>query len=427
MRKMRTRLLNNWGLKLISLVLAFLLWFLVIQIGDPKDDRDIGTIQVKLVNTELLDKANKVYEVLDNTDTVRVSVYAPMSVFTQLRSSDITAEADVSKLTDINTIPITFTSSNANVVSIRGSHDSVKLNVEDKVSKYVSLISSTEGEVADGYMVSALTPDQNRIEVSGPRSVVEQVKYAGAKIDVTDATSNLTANVDIQLYDEDNSEVEHANLVKNVDYVRMSVEVLAVKTVPVELEASGVPEKGYMATGVVEIDPAYVQIAGSSYTLSAISSIAVPAEQLDLTGATGDVVNVIDIREYLPENVKLADSNFSGKVTATAYVEPIEEITLQIPIQNVTVTNLPEGFEAEISDSAETVLSLELSGLKDQIDPLRQESLSGVADVSGWMENQGMAKLRAGAFNIPVTFRLDDSIAIHNPPTVRVIIKEADE
>jgi YbbR domain-containing protein len=424
---MRKRLLNNWGLKLISLVLAFLLWFLVIQIGDPKDDRDIGTIQVKLVNTELLDKANKVYEVLDNTDTVRVSVYAPMSVFTQLRSSDITAEADVSKLTDINTVPITFTSSNANVVSIRGGHDVVRLNVEDKVSKYVTLVSSTEGDVADGYMVSSLTPDQNRIEVSGPKSVVEQVKYAGAKIDVTDATGNLTANVDIRLYDEDNNEVEHTNLVKNVNYVRMSVEVLAVKNVPVEIAVSGTPDKDYMATGVVESDPAYVKIAGSAYTLSGISSIAVPAEQMDLTGATGDVVNVIDIREYLPENVKLADSDFSGKVTVTAYVEPIEELTLRIPIQNITVTNLPENFEAEISDSAETVITLELSGLKEQIDPLRQESLNGEADISAWMTKQGMTKLRAGNYSIPVTFELDDSITIQDSPTVRVIIKETAE
>jgi acetolactate synthase small subunit len=148
---------------------------------------------------------------------------------------------------------------------------------------------------------------------------------------------------------------------------------------------------------------------------------------MDLTGATGDVVNVIDIREYLPENVKLADSDFSGKVTVTAYVEPIEELTLRIPIQNITVTNLPENFEAEISDSAETVLTLELSGLKEQIDPLRQESLNGEADISAWMTKQGMTKLRAGNYSIPVTFELDDSITIQDSPTVRVIIKETAE
>jgi YbbR domain-containing protein len=424
---MRKRLLNNWGLKLISLVLAFLLWFLVIQIGDPKDEKDMGNIQVKLVNTQLLDKANKVYEVLDNTDTVRVSVYAPMSVFTQLRSSDITAEADVSKLTDINTVPITFSSSNGNVVSIKGSHDVVQLSVEDKASKYVVLVSNTEGEVADGYMVSSLTPDQNRIEVSGPKSVVEQVKYAAAAIDVTDATSNLTANVDIKLYDANDEEVEHTNLEKNVSYVRMSVEVLAVKTVPVELAMTGVPAKGYMATGVLECSPAYVQIAGSAYNLSGISAISVPEEQMDISGASGNVINSIDISTYLPENVKLADSNFSGRVTATAYVEPIVTTTVQLSIEDVTVTNVPQNFGVELSDSSETVFTLELSGLKEQVDALRQEELRGVVDIEAWMEEEGMTKLRAGTYLIPVTVRLDDSIKVSSLPTVKVVVKETEQ
>ena len=57
---MRKKLLNNLGLKLISLLLAFLLWFVVVQVGDPKDERDMGNIPVRLVNTELLEQEDKV-------------------------------------------------------------------------------------------------------------------------------------------------------------------------------------------------------------------------------------------------------------------------------------------------------------------------------------------------------------------------------
>lgn len=424
---MRKRLLNNWGLKLISLVLAFLLWFLVVQMGDPKDDRDMGSIQVKLVNTELLEKENKVYEVLDDTDTVRVKVYAPKSVFTQLRSSDITAEADVSKLTDINTVPITFTASNANVVSISGSHDVVRLNVEDKASKYVTLACSTTGDVADGYIVSSLTPDQNRIEVSGPKSAVEQVKYAGAEIDVTDATTNLTANVDVRLYDADGNQVERVNLVKNVDYVKMSVEVLATKEVPLQFSAAGSPAKGYMFTDVITSEPGTVMIAGSTHNLSRISELVIPEEELDITGADENVVRVVDIREYLPENVKLADSGFNGRVTVTAYIEPIVEKTLQVFMKDITVVNVPAGFEAEINESAEDVIPLELSGLGELIEPLRQGNVLGTVDIAAWMEKEGIENLRAGSYTIPVTFMLDENIVIKNPLSVKVVIKVREE
>ncbi|MDE7252937.1 MAG: hypothetical protein K2O32_08355 [Acetatifactor sp.] len=424
---MRKKLLNNWSLKIISLVLAFILWFVVVQIDDPQDDQDMGNISVKLVNTELLAQENKVYEILDGTDTVRVTAYAPKSVFSQLRSSDIIAEADISRLTDINTVPITLSSTNRNVASLSGSHDSVKLTVEEKASKYVTLMSSTVGTVAEGYVVSNLTPDQNRIEVSGPKSAVEQVKYAGAEIDVTEATTNLTANVDIRLYDGDGNQVERSNLIKNVDYVRMSVEVLATKEVPVVLTVTGTPADGYMATGVVECTPMVVQIAGSAYNLTRINEIAISAEELDITGEKENVVRTIDLREYLPSNIRFADSNFNGNVTATVHIEPIVRKTLQIAMSDLKVINVPEGYDAEIREPAEDVVSVEFSGLSEQIQTLQSGTVAGMVDIDAWMDKQNMERLRAGTYTIPVTFAVGEDITVRNTPSVRVVIKEAEE
>lgn len=424
---MRKKLLNNWSLKIISLVLAFLLWFVVVQIDDPQDDQDMGNIPVRLVNTELLEQENKVYEILDDTDTVRVTAYAPKSVISQLRSSDIIAEADISRLTDINTVPITLSSTNRNVASLLGSHDSVKLTVEERASKYVTLMSSTVGTVAEGYVVSGLTPDQNRIEVSGPKSSVEQVKYAGAEIDVTEATTNLTANVDIRLYDGDGNLVERSNLIKNVNYVRMSVEVLATKEVPVVLDVAGTPADGYMATGVAECTPMVVQIAGSAYNLTRINEIAIPAEELDITGEKEDLVRTIDLREYLPSNIRFADSNFNGNVTATVHIEPIVRKTLQITMSELKVINVPEGYDAEIREPAEDVVSVEFSGLNEQIQTLQSGTVAGTVDIDAWMDKQNIERLRAGTYTIPVTFAVGEDITVRNTPGVKVVIKEAEE
>lgn len=423
---MRKKIFRNWSLKLISLILATLLWILVVQMGDPPDEKDMGNIQVKLTNTELLERENKVYEILDNSDTVRVTVYAPGSVFERLRSSDIVAEADVSRLTDINTVPIKFSTSVPKVLSIEGSREAVKLDVEDKASKYVSLVSSTIGEVAEGYMVTGITPDQNRIEVSGPKSAVEKVKYAGVEIDVTDATSNLTANIDIKLYDAEDNPVEHVNLKKNVDYVRLSVEVLAVKDVPIEMSYTGEPAEGYMATGVVEYEPTTVKIAGSAYALSRINAITVPEERLDISGVDSNLEEYVDIREYLPDNIKLAETSFYGRIAVTVYIEPIEKKTLQIPEQNIALINVPAGFSAEKDVPEEGFYVLEVEGLSRQIDPLQQESVTGVVDIAAWMQGEQIGELKPGVHGIPVTFALDERILIDTPLRARVTIEEID-
>lgn len=423
---MKKKLTHNLGLKLASLVLAFILWFLVVTINNPKDTTSFSNIRVNLINTELLDEENKVYEVLDNTDVVRVTVEAPRSIIQQLRASDIVAEADVSKLTDINTIAITYYVQNADTVSIEGNHDVVRLSVEDKASKWVRLTSNVVGEVADGYMIANASPDQTMIEVTGPESAVERVSYAKVEIDVSGATTDLSANVEIKLYDKQDNPIEQDNLVKNVDYAHMSVYVLATKEVPIELNVMGEPAEDHMATGVVESTPATVKIAGMPSVLANVNKISIPGEELNITGAMDNMSAVINIKEYLPDNVRLADSSFNGRITAVVYIEPKAEKTLNVALNSISITNLPQGFIASLPEDIEEY-AVQVEGLATFIDPLRQAAVSGVVDIAAWMEERELTELTEGVYSIPITFNLSEDIIIKNQVTAQVTIQRKED
>ena len=387
---MKKALTRNLGLKLASLVLAFVLWFLVAQIYDPKDTVTFNNIQVRLINTELLDEEGKVYEVLDNSNLVRVTVTGPQSIVkSELRRSDIVAEADMSKLTDINTIAITYYCENVSndSVEIKGNHDSVRLNVEDKTSKWIKLESNTIGEVASGYMIGNVTLDQTNIEVTGPKSAISQVDHAGVDINVTDSTSSLSANVDIKLYDADGNELTLESVKKNVNSAHMTVEVLATKEVPVEIE--------YME------------------------------ERMNITGQSGDLVDIINLKEYLPSNVRLANKSFDGKITATVYIEPIDTKDLTIPADNISITGVPDGMEAEVTSTAEEY-NITVSGLTRDVSILRDSSVTGVLDLNQWMEDNGLEELTPGNYTIPVTFNLSEDITVDTDVNIHIRLKNAD-
>lgn len=425
MKKLLTR---NLGLKLASLLLAFVLWFLVAQIYDPKDTVTFNNIQVRLINTELLDEEGKVYEVLDNSNLVRVTVTGPQSIVkSELRRSDIIAEADMSKLTDINTIAITYYCENISndSVEIKGNHDSVRLNVEDKTSKWIKLESNTIGDVASGYMIGNVTLDQTNIEVTGPKSAISQVDHAGVDINVTDSTSSLSANVDIKLYDADDNELTLESVKKNVDSAHMTVEVLATKEVPVEIEYMGVPEDGYMATGEVESSVPTVRIAGTVSTLAGISAITVPEDRMNITGQTDNLVDIINLKEYLPSNVRLADKNFDGKITATVYIEPIVSKDLTVAAENISVTGVPDGMEAEITSTAEEY-NITVSGLSRDVSILRDSSVTGILNLTQWMEDNGVEELTPGTYTIPVTFNLAEDITVAPDINIHIRLKNAD-
>ena len=423
---MGKKLLNNLGLKLMSIILAVVLWFLVVMINNPKDSVTFSGIPVTLVNTELLEKENKVYEVENHTDRVRVTVEAPKNVIDQLRSSDIVAEADVSRLTEVNTIAINCSVLNENVEisSVTSNPELVQLSVEDRASKWVEVQCNPVGEVAEGYMVAGTSSDQTRIEVSGPKSVVDQIKTVRLEMDVTGATSTVSGSVDICFYDTEGNLVDDSRLSKNADNMHMEVRVLAKKEVPIEVFVTGDPAEGYMATGVVECDPSTVVIAGTESALADINRITIP---LDITGESETVEKrSIKIRSYLANNISLADSDFDGKVSVTAYIEEVEERTLMIPQANIVIANKPEGFDVEFQEG-QTSQRLRISGLHDKVYAIDQSAVQATLDIGQWMRSRNMNELTEGTFDIPLSFALPGDVKQENDVTVKVTITESEE
>ncbi len=426
---MKNKLTHNWGLKLLSLLMAFVLWCLVARFGDPPDTKSFSNIPVRLINTELLDAEGKVYEILDNTNVVRVTVSGAKSVIDNLRASDISAEADMSKLTDINTIAIRADVLNMDISEIKTDHEVVRLNVEEKKTKWIRVSYNVLGEVADGYVVSSASPDQTMIEISGPESQVNQVSYAYVELDVTGASNNISANVEVSLFDKDGKELDTGRITKNVNYIHMEVEILACKEVPVEVQVTGTPKAGYLLTGDIEQSLDTVKIAGAFYAVANVNKIVLPAELLDVTDRTESLTRQINLSNYLPANVKLVENDYYGKIIVTVLVEAAVKKTLEVPAINCRIKGVPEGLSVSVAEETDKC-KLEISGLSRRLTQLSAVDVRGEVDFEAWMKDEKINNLSPGAiYTVPVTFLLEDGITQLNECSisVRVLSTETEE
>lgn len=421
-KQIRKKLLNNIGLKLISVILAVAIWFFVVIVSNPKDSVTFSGIPVNLINTELLE--DKFYEVQNNTDRVRVTVEAPRNVINQLRASDIVAEADVSRLTEVNTIAVSCSVMNdtIGIISITSSPDVVQLSVEEMAQKWVNVRHTTSGEVAEGYIVANTTSDQTRVEISGPQSVVEQISYVGLDMDVTGATETVSGNVEIRFYDAEDQLVDGTDIIKNADTMHMEVRVLATKEVPVEATLTGEPAEGYVATGAVECEPSTVVLAGTPSALADINKVTVI---MDITGESADTQKVVNLKNYL-NNVSLADSSFNGRVNVTAHIEAEMERTLVLSNSNITVENMPEGFELQYPEGQNSY-RLRISGLNTAVSAVEQGAVRGTLDIGKWMRSRNMTEMRPGTYDIPIEFEIPEKVKMENEVSARVIIVEIEE
>lgn len=425
---MKNRIAKNWGLKLVSFLFAVVLWVVVTNINDPVTVFRVSDVPVTIRNAELVTDRGQIYEVLDDTDVIdTVTIYAPRSVIDTLDKSNVVAVADMADLTSLDTIAIKLSTNKYNdkLESIKGNIDSVKLNIENKMTRSFPIRASVTGEVKEGYMVGDVSTEQNLIKISGPESVISQIAKAQAEVDVSGFMGNIGTDADIRLYDSENNEIQSQSLEKSISKVRVYIEILEQKTVPITYSVLGTPADGYRMTGEIESTRSSVLIAGRSSVVQKINAIEIPAEAVDVTGATEDVTVLIDLNEYLPEGITLAEEDFKGVVSVTVHIDQVIRRTFSKRFDDIRIIGVPEGFEADFAEPDNSCL-ITLSGLPAELQEINTNTLEVSADIGAWLEDEEMETPESGYYMIPLSVSLpEDSAVTWEETEAQVHITEA--
>lgn len=420
------KLTANWGLKLASLIFAIAVWFLVTNINDPITSVRYTNIPVTLKNTNLITDKGQVYTILDGSDTINsVTIFAPRSIIDSISQNNIVASADIQDLSSLNTVSINVQTNKYfdRIDHIVSSSDVVKLSVERKASKSLALGATTSGNLADGYVIGDVTTEQNMVRISGPESVVNNIKSASVDVDVTGFTSNIGTDADIVLLDVDGNIVDSSQVTMNIKTVRVNVVIYETKYVPVTCVVKGEPANGYTYTGRIETTPDSVQIAGRSSTISAIEEITVDDEWLDISGMTGNLTNTFDIRPYLPTGVNLADKDFNGSVSVSVYISPILNETLDISIANIAVDGAIEGYNIYIVGDDTTTVPLTVEGLREIVGSVSPSAITGTVSLDSIMAESGMEVLEPGTYLTNVRWNLPDGVSEKGTSSVYVTVE----
>ena len=102
---MKERLINNLGLKILSIFLAFVIWFGVVNVSNPEVNRT-KEVSLEIVNGHVLTSARKAYEI-SGKDTVTVTYDVRTRDAYKVRSSDFRAYVDLAQLYSVTgSVPV---------------------------------------------------------------------------------------------------------------------------------------------------------------------------------------------------------------------------------------------------------------------------------------------------------------------------------
>ncbi len=403
---------QNWKMKLVALIFAFILWSFVIAEENPTRTKIFQDIPVTYTAADELRQkgltsSTPLTEILNS---VTVTAEAPADALDYWNENMLEVSVDLSQINEAGEYVLRVegatTLTQGHIVSVEPS--TITVNIEEIVTRTVpvdiQLINQQEG-----FYYGEPVLETETVDVTGARSNVEKVARAVCTINAEDMMEPTTASYTVSFVDSDGEEIR-SNLFTGSTSVIAEVPVYPEKEVGIDLTAvsnttTGLAE-GYEITGVT-VEPQTVYIAGALENIETIESVTL--EAIDLDGAAGDTVVEASVR--LPDGVVAAEPS----VVQVRFAITQPELSRTYSGVEIAARNLEDdSLEVSISPSAADIT---VFGTQAALDDFSASRLRPFVDLAGL--GRGIHR------NVPVKFENEPDLGVRpvaSSPSVTVTV-----
>lgn len=340
---------SNTFYKVASVLIAISLWVYVVVQQNPAKTEVMVDIPVNLINMESL--TNRDLVISGETQfKVNVKVKGKRSDIIKVKPEEILAKADVNDFSvGKNYIPVMVIVPD-NLQLVEAKPAKIMVTIEDLVAEGKGVKVNLVGTVTGGAEVKSLSTQPEIVEVSGPKSAVNEVTHIRANVDTGRIKSGASSMSIPAEPVNAKGEVVH-NVKLSLPVIEVSFRYLETREVPLQVPINGSLDAAYE---LVKIDkPTIVQIKGEKNALDKIVEIA--CEPIDLRGITAHT-NVA-LKPVLPEGIELVAP--LKKAVIEVKLIGISNKTFEYNASEVFVEGLASNLRAEIQTSS---LQVKISG-----------------------------------------------------------------
>ena len=195
MRPARYWITNNWHLKLVSLILATMLWLAIAN----EASSEIG-LEVPL---EYRNIPRQLEITGDMTNTVQVRLRGSSNVIRDINPKNVSTTIDLSKMGHGEKIvPLSPQNVQApfGAEVIRVNPSSVRFNLERTMTKTIPVVPTVTGQLPDGYEAGKIQISPTTVQIEGPESRVNTLTSIATipiRIDRKQSRIEQTADLDV--------------------------------------------------------------------------------------------------------------------------------------------------------------------------------------------------------------------------------------
>lgn len=299
----------RWPWKLLSLVLAIVLWGGIIsQDATLTREKSFADVSVNVINRDTLLRSGLiVVKGLEDLKPIRMRVDVPQKIYDSVTPANFNVRVDLSRITSpgVQTLPILYSASTTYGTVKWVSTAEVTVEVDHYITRRRIPVQLHEtGAVPSGFYATNAIVDPSMVTISGPRSLVQNIVRCVASYNtslLSPAARTQFSAVPFVLYDNTETPVESDLIEVSIDAIQLDtllVEQTLYRLQAIAINKSGItkgkPAKGYKVTGIT-LDPALLNVAGSNELMETLTLLDVDAP-IDITGATDTLIRSVKIK-----------------------------------------------------------------------------------------------------------------------------------
>lgn len=376
---MKEKLTRNIGVKILSVIIAVLLWLLITNINDPVQYKTFNDVPVTIKNEDIIKTDNQSYDILEG-ETVDFKVAARRSIIENLSASDFNVVADFAHLSNVNSVNITITpkryKDEIEIVD-KGDVQHMIISIEKLSSKQIKVNIVEKGKVAEGYYIGTKKASPVMIEVSGPESKVEKIKQVIVEANVEGASSKTIYRLlEPFALDDEGNVIDSSRLTFSQNRIEVEIQLYQIKEIPLKITATGQPADGYVMTGI-EYQPKTIEIAADDTKLRTINVLEVTR---DITGATEDIEEFIELRDWLDFGVLLVGEDTTASLNIT--IEKLETKEVSIWPNDIELKNKSDDLKVEYITKGP--IKVYILGPASEIESINRNNLKPFINLLGY-------------------------------------------
>ena len=195
MHSMKHWILQNWFLKVVSLLLATLLWAVVSNQASSEIGLDVP-LEYRNIPSQL--------EITgDTTNTIQVRLRGSSNVIKGVTAKDVSTAIDLGKMRTGEKI-VALSPQNVQAPFgaevIRVNPSTVRFTLERTVTKTIDIVPTIAGQPTNGFEVGQVFVGPNTVEVEGPESRVDTLSSIATtpiRLDRKQSSFEQTADLDV--------------------------------------------------------------------------------------------------------------------------------------------------------------------------------------------------------------------------------------